>query len=133
MEAPIGASDRFVRIARLDLRSLRIDHVTSALDPSILVEASLVPGSSADVVTGYTEWAGSWRGAEVTIGWDWGATNKVVFILNPAEIRTNLLVILDDGTPAPPMLTRTHLFEWLETLPWREPSVVALLSELRAS
>lgn len=45
----------------------------------------------------------------------------------PAEIRSNVQVTAEDGAVVSPMLTRAYLFEWIETLSWREIAVHDLL------
>lgn len=114
----------FVRIPVTALSQLRIEHQFSALDATIAVGDD--HAAAADLVTGYTEWVGSWDGAQVSLGWDWARVNGRIVALNPAEIRTNIQLIAADGSPHSPILTRMYLHEWLETLSWR----VACASEL---
>jgi hypothetical protein len=106
-----------VPVTARELPQLRISHLDSEFDESILVADDLA--SAADeMTTGYTEWTGIWRGAEVTIGWDWGLLCGQMRLLNPREIRTNIQVLADDGTPESPVVTRIYLHRWLETVPW---------------
>src|SRR5882724_175396 len=60
----------YVRIPVAELPQLRIQHQLSALDRSIAVPDSLT-AAGGKLVTGYTEWVGSWERSEVTLGWDW--------------------------------------------------------------
>jgi hypothetical protein len=126
MVPPDEVPDRYVRIAKAELPKVHLEHLASAVDLSIAIPHGLAPRTN-DVLTGYTEWAGKWNRHDVSVGWDWAVLAGVIVVLTPATIRTNVQVIMDDGMPAPPMLTRILLFEWLETLPWREPAITELL------
>jgi hypothetical protein len=79
-----------------------------------------------NALAGYTEWCGHWRDVEFSVGWDWALVSDVIVVLAPATIRTNVLLLLDSGFAAPPMLTRVYLLEWMETQPWRD-AIVKLL------
>jgi Domain of unknown function (DUF4902) len=115
--------DGHVRVAEADLPRLRIRHLTSQLDSSIAVPDRLLSMAS-EVITGYTEWVGTWGGAQVSLGWDWGSLRGEIFVLSPAEIRTNIQLVTPDGAAESPMLCRMHLARWLEeSLPWRESAV----------
>lgn len=118
--------DGHVRIAEADLPGLRIRHLTSEVDPSIAVPERLL-GFAPEVITGYTEWVGTFGGAQVSLGWDWGSFRGDIFLLSPAEIRTNIQLVAEDGSAESPMLCRMHLARWLESVPWRETAVVDLV------
>ncbi len=110
----------YVAISRADLPQLRLEHLTSEVDPTIAVPDRLAQ-FSAELVSGFSEWIGDWRGDQVTIGWDWGAYRGEIVVLYPAEVRTNIRLIGADGAPDTAVLTRLRLAEWLETIAWREP------------
>jgi hypothetical protein len=114
----------YVRVAEANLSRLRIQHLASAVDSTIAVPERLTD-RPAEVVTGYTEWAGTWCGANVSLGWDWGFSFSTgqIFLLAPTEIRTNIQLIADNGSARPPILCRMQLAHWLETLPWRETAI----------
>jgi hypothetical protein len=126
MPSPDEEPDWYVRIPKAELPKVQLEHLSSAIDLSIGIPPGFAPAAS-DVLTGYTEWAGSWRGRDISVGWDWALLAGVIVVLSPATIRTNVRVIMEDGLLAPSMLTRIVLFEWIETLPWRDPAVVELL------
>jgi hypothetical protein len=109
-----------------ELPQLRLDHRASAIDQSIALPEGLA-GAAAEVISGYTEWVGTWQGEQVSIGWDWAFVDGSIVFLHPIEIRTNLLLIAPDGLGESPILTRVHLHEWLESLPWREGAIQDLV------
>jgi Domain of unknown function (DUF4902) len=110
--------DAYVRICETELRELRVEHLMSAVDPSIAVPREAA-GQRAEVITGYTEWEGTWRGTGVTLGWDWALLRGRIQLVNAAEIRTNIQVVSRDGSARPAEASRGYLALWIETLPWR--------------
>jgi hypothetical protein len=125
--APAGnASDSSVRVPRAALASVRVFHIASAIDPAIAPPGK-VASSSSDEITGYTEWAGEWNGARICIGWDWGVIAGAIIVLHPAQIRSNLQVVMENGDTTSALLTRVYLLEWIEALPWREAAIVELI------
>lgn len=126
MGASENTSSEYVQIPELELSKLRIEHLTSAIDMSIGLPERLAH-LSAETVSGYTEWVGCWRGADVSIGWDWGVVRGEVILLNAGEIRTNIQLFAADGVPMSALLTRAYLGRWLETVPWREGPIRDLI------
>ena len=118
-------ADGYVPIPATLLGTLTLRHLISEIDLSIGVPEN-VPENS---VTGFTEWAGMWRDTEITIGWDWGVVRDAIIVLNPGEIRSNVRVLLEDGQRAPALLNRMRIFEYIETLPWRDIAIEPLLHE----
>jgi len=116
----------YVRIKEAELSRLCIQHLASAVDPSIAVPETMGECPAA-LVTGYTEWVGSWRGAQVSLGWDWAFVREGIVLLSPTEIRTNIQLIAQDGLARPPILARMHLARWLDSVPWREAAVRELV------
>jgi hypothetical protein len=43
-----------------------------------------------------------------------------VVLLKPGNIRSNLVLVADDGQAHSDGKTRAHLYEWIESLPWRD-------------
>ncbi|MGH8148852.1 MAG: DUF4902 domain-containing protein [Steroidobacteraceae bacterium] len=115
----MNAVDGYVRISETELSGLRLQHLASAVDLSIAMPEGLAE-PSAEVITGYTEWEGTWMGAGVSLGWDWGLIQGAIRLLDPAEIRTNIRLTGEDGSPRSAGMSREHLALWIETLPWRE-------------
>ena len=113
-----GVFDGHVRIPRSALHELRLCHHASGFDVSVRAVPSTL--SDSHEVTGYTEWIGKLRGLEVSVGWDWLVVGGVVSVLNPAEIRTNILIIPDTDVSPSPMLTRIYLLEYIESVPWQK-------------
>lgn len=119
-------SDGYVRIPTSALPEVQLHHLTSEKDLSIAVREDEHAGPS---ITGYTEWAGTWHGTTVSIGWDWGVIQRVVVLLNPNEIRTNIQLVDADNRPVAAPRARIHFMDWLETLPWRQVAINDLLAE----
>lgn len=103
---------------RSALRSLRLRHVRTALDPSLALAASnggtLPPGTLA----GLTEWSAPWGTTEAYVGWRWALLRDTLIVLDPVALRTNILII-EDGAPVAPFRNTLEIFEWIETWPWR--------------
>lgn len=121
------ASDGWACVPRSELPLISLFHLASDIDMSIALPHGAASDAAADVITGFTEWAGEWRDTQISVGWDWGVIAGQIIVLHPAEMRTNVL-IMDDGTFASAMLTRVHLLSWIETLPWRAPIAELLKS-----
>lgn len=108
----------YVGVSEAELSELNLEHLASALDSSIAVPGAL--GAECEqVLTGYTEWAGSFRNAVVTLGWDWVLCRGSLRVLDVAEIRTNIRLLAEDGSARAPATSRRRLALWIDTLPWR--------------
>lgn len=125
----VQVPDGYVRLSRSELAAVPFRHLVSAIDLSIAVPEGFAGAVPNDALTGYTEWAGTWRLVELSLGWDWGVVGNAVIILNPAQIRTNIKLMAEDGLAEAPLLARTHILERIETLPWRE----VVTAEINAS
>jgi hypothetical protein len=119
-------SDGYVRIPTSALPEVRLHHLISEKDLSIAVRADEHAGPS---ITGYTEWAGTFEGTTLSVGWDWGVIQRVIVLLNPNEIRTNIQLVGPDSRPVPPPRARIHFMDWIETLPWRQVAIIDLLAD----
>jgi hypothetical protein len=111
--------DGYVQIPEAELSELRIHHLDSAVDMSIAVAETLAQ-AGPDTVTGYTEWVGAWRGAGVSMGWDWGYIHGEVMLINLPEMRTNIQLVAFDGTARSPLFCRLRLAQQLESLGWQD-------------
>lgn len=118
MDSADAGADAWVRIAEPQLTELRIEHLVSAVDSSIALPRALA-GERAEAVTGYSEWEGRWRGAGVTLGFDWALLRGRMLLINAAEIRTNIQLVARNGSPRPPAASRGRLALWIDSLPWR--------------
>lgn len=78
------------------------------------------------MLTGYTQWAATWQALEVYVRWNWGISQDLLFVLNPAGIKANIQLLDDTGRVESFLLSRAHLFEWIEALSWRDTLRVAL-------
>ena len=120
------SSTGYVRIPETALPNLHLEHVTSAIDMSIALPEQFDAAPDA-MISGYTEWVGNWTGAGVTVGWDWGFVNAQVVLLNVAEIRSNIQLLDPNGVPQSSGICRTFLAKHLESLPWRDGAIRALI------
>ena len=124
MRYEAAGSDRYVRIPTHALSEVKLRHLVSEKDSTIALPAGM---PAAAVTTGFTEWVGTWRTETVSVGWDWGVVDSLVVLLSQKEIRTNIQLIAPDQSPMPAVLAQVHLFDWIESLPWREVAVNDLL------
>jgi len=113
-------ADGYVRIPVSELPTVELHHLVSKHDTSIVVSGQ---GDGDATVTGYTEWVGTWRTQSVSVGWDWGVIHGAVIVLNPSEIRTNILLLADDLSAESRDRATIHLLDWIESMPWRDTAV----------
>jgi hypothetical protein len=114
--------DGYVRLPTLALPSVQLRHLISERDSTIAVTAGTQPE-----ITGYTEWVGVWSNSSLTVGWDWGVVQGVIIVIDPAEIRTNILLVNEGQRAEPRDLARIYLLQWIESMPWRETAIQELL------
>lgn len=109
------------------LRSLALQHVRTVIDPSVAVMPAdpHAPGTLA----GYTGWAAPWGTTQAWVSWRWAQWRGTLIVLTPAALSTNI-VVMEGGGALAPVLGNLHIFERIETLPWREVvgRVIARLS-----
>jgi hypothetical protein len=120
------SQDGYVRIPTSALPAVQLRHLIAEEDPSIGVTDE---AATATTITGITEWAGSWDGSTVSVGWDWGVVRGIVILVNPNEIRTNIQLISRDGRPEPTAIATIHFLQWIETLPWQHAVVDTLFGD----
>lgn len=120
------ALQAYALISRADLPQLELEHLCSEVDETIGLPERFA-ALSAELISGFTEWVATWRGKQVSVGWDWVAVHGDIQMLQPTEIRTNIRLIAEDGSPESALLTRLHLAEWLETVPWRTGAISDLV------
>ncbi len=119
-------SDRYVRIPEAELTTIRLEHLTSAIDMSISLPEE-ISRVSTETVSGYTEWVAAWRGDQISVGWDWAFFREQLILIHPQEIRSNVRLISASGLAMSPAQTCVRLASWLETLPWGEGPIRELL------
>ena len=105
-------------------------HVASGIDLSVAATGSSgVPAQPDGMLAGYTQWGTTWQALELHVRWNWGISQDLLFVLNPAGIKANIQLLDDAGRVESFLLSRAHLFEWIESLPWRDTlrSVIAQL------
>ena len=111
----------FVRMRRSELAAVCLQHIVSGIDLSLaMTESSGAAPAHAGVLAGYTHWGGTWRDLDVYVRWNWGISRTLLFVLNPAAIKANIQLLDDGGCTESFLLSRAHLLEWIETLPWKD-------------
>jgi hypothetical protein len=116
MNGKNSGPDGYVRIPTSALPGVELIHLASDRDPSIATGDDTSPTT----ITGYTEWVGLWENMTITIGWDWAVVKGAIVVLNPNEIRTNILLVSPDGVAEPAAIAKIHLFHWIDSMPWRQ-------------
>lgn len=97
-----------------------LQHVASGIDLSVAATGSSGAPVQAGILAGYTQWGATWHALQVYVRWNWGLSQDLLFVLNPAAIRANIQLLDDAGSVESFLLSRAHLFEWIEVLPWRD-------------
>ena len=115
--------DGYVRVPTMALGAIQLRHLVSERDLTI----AAVDGDTQPEITGYTEWVGVWSDSSVSVGWDWGVVQGVIVVIDPAAIRTNILLVNEVQRAEPRDLARIHLLQWIESMPWREVAIEELL------
>jgi len=88
------------------------------LDRSLIVAPSAASAADSGALAGHTEWSASWQATEVYVSWQWAVLRETLIVFDPAALRTNIL-ITEDGRGVGRVHNIAHIFEWIETLPWR--------------
>ena len=118
----------YIQVPTAELPTIRLRHLLTKEDSSIAVLDGADIGAPG--ITGITEWVGTWQNPPhnltVTVGWDWGALQDSVVLLNPLEIRTNIELLDSKGRVEPQKAARIHLIEWIESHPWRDIAIQCL-------
>jgi hypothetical protein len=109
-----------VYVRRAELAAVCLRHIASGIDLSLAASGSNGPPHPG-ALTGYTQWGAPWRDRNVLVRWNWGNSQDLLFVLNPAAIRANILLLDETDSAASFLLSRAQLLEWIESFPWREP------------
>ncbi|MXN77003.1 DUF4902 domain-containing protein [Burkholderia sp. 4701] len=116
--------DGYVRLSESALAELALDHVSSGIDASLLVE---LRSSAIDArLAGYTEWQRPARPgiAYVTLGWDWYLERASgTFVIAGGDVRSNVMAIDASGADIGMYRTAAALVARLAHLDW--PAAVA--------
>lgn len=97
-----------------------LQHRASGIDLSLAATGSSGTHAQTGILAGYTQWRALWRTHDVRVCWNWGRSQSVLFVLNPAGIRANIQLLDDAGNVESFLLSRAYLLEWIEALPWRD-------------
>jgi len=118
-----------VRVPRSELAEVCLHHIRSGIDVSLAATDSHGTSVPESVLSGYTQWGATWHGREIQVCWNWGVSGDLLFVLNPAAIKANILLVDETAAAESFLLSRAHLLEWIEGHPWRDPvrKVIALL------
>jgi len=107
---------------RAELAAVCLRHIASGIDLSLAATQWSGPlPASPGAVAGYTQWGATWREREILVRWHWGCSQELLFVLNPAAIRANILLLDETGAAQSFLLSRAQLLEWIESFAWREP------------
>ena len=120
-----------VRLRRAELAAICLQHIVSGIDLSLAVTEGSGLSAHGNVLAGYTQWGAMWRDAKVNVRWNWGLSQDLLFVLNPAAIKANILLLNDAGATESFMRSRAHLLEWIEALAWQDTvrNVIAQLAQ----
>jgi hypothetical protein len=102
-----------------ELAAVRLQHIGSAIDVSLAVVEWGVAAPSTGAVAGYTAWGATRERVKLHACWDWAVVRGSLVVLNPAALRTNIR-LLDGVTAMAFLLSQAHIFEWIESMPWRD-------------
>ncbi len=118
--------DYYVRLSAAALLSLPLAHVESAVDSDD--GAPLCQGESASLlpcIRGYTEWVGLTQ-SQVSIGWDWTLTGAGELTLDRHSIRTNVMLVDEQGTDCGQQLTVEAVIRAIARCDWQAVVLGAL-------
>lgn len=124
----IHSRDYYCRVPERKTAQLRLDHLTSIVDPTVLNEVRhlRLPGR----VAGITEWHGVHQGHPISLGWDWMELQDghvcPVMVIPP---RTNLKLIDAKGYDVSEASAAPFLWELIASLPWQGFASLVLIDE----
>jgi hypothetical protein len=105
-------------VPRPALATLQWRHLRTVIDPALAAAPSAPSPSQPGPLAGFTEWSAPWSTTQAYVSWKWAVLRGTLIVLDPAALRTNIM-ITEDGRPVAHAHNILHLFEWIETLPWR--------------
>lgn len=116
--AQMHSRDYYCRVPQRKAAGLRLQHLTSIVDASVLDEVRhlRLPGRTA----GITEWNGVEEGYPISLGWDWMELQdgdiRPVMVIAP---RTNIRLIDAQGYDVAETSAAPFLWALITSLPWR--------------
>lgn len=114
-------------VSALPTTTLR--HLISGVDPTI----TAVDIAEKPVTTGFTEWVGTWNNKTITVGWDWGIVSGDLVLINPKEIRSNVVLVSDERRALPAEQSRSKMLQWIDSLPWREGAIRDAIGDAKST
>lgn len=121
-----GACDFYVRSGELHFQRMLLRHVQSELE--LTNEASPShesEGASASVLCGCSEWVTE-SDPPITAGWDWAVTASGDVLLNRHSVRTNLMLVDENGNDLGHVVSIAAVVRRIEQLPWQHSALSAL-------
>jgi len=127
--------DCYLRLRLAELEALRFEHLESGADQGE-GEAGAAAHAEAAIaiagIEGYTEWVSTAPVAH-SIGWDWHVRPpQGALVLRAHSIRTNIMLLLQDGTDAGRAETERAIAELIERWNWAETVLAAVQGSLGA-
>ena len=107
--------DAYIRIRLVALKAIVPSHLQSGVDP--VPELSRLEAVAA--ATGFTEWVAD-ASRTLSLGWDWSFDPLTRQLLaNWQTLRTNVMLVGDDGADLGREQTRRGIVEWMASTDWQ--------------
>lgn len=121
-----GACDFYVRSDEWHFQRMLLRHVQSELELTNEVNPSRESeGASASVLCGCSEWVTE-SDPPITAGWDWAVTASGDVLLNRHSVRTNLILVDENGNDFGHVVSIGAVVCRIEQLPWQHSALSAL-------
>lgn len=104
-------------------------HRRTAVDQSLALAPAVTAFSELYTLSGYTEWRARMFVWPVFVKWRWAKMGDLLIALNPEMLTTNMFISGNEHIVSRAR-NAAHLFEWIETLPWR-PEVERIIVPFR--
>lgn len=90
----VTSMDLYLRIRLAEIDEVRLLHLHSEVDRSIVIGFDTRRTVSNSQLTGYTEWTAAVNRQQLSLGWDWYEMEPgVLAILQPGLLRTNVMLV----------------------------------------
>lgn len=108
-----------VFLSRSELEAICLRHIASGVDLSLAFPARIGGTPAIGALAGYTEWGATRESEQLCVCWSWGVLQSSLVVLNPGALKANIQ-LMEGSVVVPLLLNRVYLYEWIESLPWRE-------------
>ena len=119
--------DSYVRLTETALQRVVLVHLQSGLDSNedrnelrAFEAGSLLPS-----IAGYTEWI-SEEARAVSVGWDWVVSSSGEPTLSPHSVRTNTMLVDEQGIDLGHQATTEAVIRAIHRLPWPPAVLLAV-------